>query len=917
VGCGVVASTTAIPTKAGASTATVEVSVTGDTEHPSNLGRLCSKGADLAQTFQAPHRLLAPRIAGNEVSWDDATSHIADRFQQTIDKYGSDSIAFYVSGQLLTEDYYVVNKLTKGWLGTANIDTNSRLCMASSVTGHKRAFGSDTVPGCYEDLEQADLLVLVGSNLAWCHPVLYQRIRAAREKRPEMKLVVIDPRRSATADEADLHLALRPDADVLLFNALLVHLADAGQLDKDYLEQHVNGFEKSLQTARDAITPATKRRGDSLSERLGLSHSQLKKFFALVERCTKTVTVYSQGVNQSVVGTDKVNAIINCHLATGRIGKPGMGPFSVTGQPNAMGGREVGGLATMLACHMDLNNAHHRDTVQRFWQSPAIADQVGHTAVELFDAVAKGSIKALWIMATNPIDSMPNADQVERAIASCPFVVVSEVSSATDTMAKAHVALPAQPFGEKNGTVTNSERRISRMRSFTEIQGEARPDWWTISEVAKRMGYADAFSYPTVADIFREYATLSGFENNGTRDFDISAYASITNAEYDALLPFQWPKAAGSNDASNAMSATVVAAEQPVRFFANGKFYTGDRKANMLPVAPQATATPQNVQHLDQTLNTGRIRDQWHTMTRTGYSSRLMSHYAEPFVELHPQLAKQQGIATGDIVKIASSHGHVLLRASVSDRQQPSDVFVPMHWNAQFAARARIDTVVDDRIDPYSFQPAFKNQAVSVTRFPAGSFTYVLSTEAIDMNNCHGIEYWAKAPVRSGWQMELAGSASPKVMLDTVVSRLPLTQAAQNATLRSVEFTDKQGQEHRIAFFIQERLVAMVFVSTTPVALSRSWAAPLLDVTDGTVQSRWQLLAGRPTADMPDKGAIVCSCMMVGEKEIEAAIYKSSCLSVAEVGRCTQAGTQCGSCRNELVQMIKRYESEQRNVEVA
>ncbi|MFK7893058.1 MAG: molybdopterin-dependent oxidoreductase, partial [Granulosicoccus sp.] len=343
VGCGVIASTQDKQGDSQDTGAVTEVSIQGDKNHPSSHGRLCSKGADLAQTFQAPDRLLTPRVHGKDASWNDATRIIAEQFNQTIAQHGPEAVAFYVSGQLLTEDYYVVNKLVKGWLGTANIDTNSRLCMASSVTGHKRAFGSDTVPGCYEDLEQADLLVLVGSNLAWCHPVLYQRIQAARDKRPEMKIIVIDPRRSATAEGADLHLAIKPDSDVLLFNALLVHLADTGQIDTDYVKNHVNGFDQCMEAARAALQPATKRKDDFLSERLGITDDQLQQFLSLVECCEKTVTVYSQGVNQSVAGTDKVNAIINCHLASGRIGRPGMGPFSVTGQPNAMGGREVGG----------------------------------------------------------------------------------------------------------------------------------------------------------------------------------------------------------------------------------------------------------------------------------------------------------------------------------------------------------------------------------------------------------------------------------------------------------------------------------------------------------------------------------------------------------------------------------------------
>ncbi|MBX2880652.1 MAG: molybdopterin-dependent oxidoreductase [Granulosicoccus sp.] len=915
VGCGITASV-ASDSEDKNKQSILSVSIQGDQEHPSNQGRLCSKGADLAQTFHAPHRLLTPQILGEEASWSAATALIAERFQQTIDEFGWESVAFYVSGQLLTEDYYVVNKLTKGWFGTANIDTNSRLCMASSVVGHKRAFGSDTVPGCYEDLEQADVLVLVGSNLAWCHPVLYQRVRAAREKRPNMKLVVIDPRRSATADEADLHLAIRPDADTLLFNALLIHLVETDQVDKTYVDQHVNGFDASVSQARSSVNSATELENSSLHEQLGIDAAQMQQFFSLVENCKKTVTVYSQGVNQSVSGTDKVNAIINCHLATGRIGKPGMGPFSITGQPNAMGGREVGGLATMLACHMDLNNAKHRCTVQRFWQSPTIADHVGLTAVELFDAVASGSVKALWIMATNPVDSMPDADSVKEAISNCPFVVVSDVSSSSDTVELAHVALPAQPFGEKNGTVTNSERRISRMRRFVAIQGQARPDWWAICEVARRMGYTDAFDFKSVSDIFREYARLSGFENNGSRDFDISACAELSDADYDNMAPFQWPKpAVALNDAETDSADNY---SRPIRFFANGHFYTPDKKANMLPVvsAPLPDMSDGSVA-AEQNLNTGRIRDQWHTMTRTGYSSRLMSHMAEPFVQLHPQLAQRHAIETGDVVRVSSYRGQVLLRASVSDRQPPSQVFVPMHWTGQFASCARIDSVVDSRLDPHSRQPAFKNQSVSITRFVANSYAFVVSSNEVDMEGCQGIEYWAKAPVDGGWQIELAGSASVERMLMSISKRLLVDQAPGDENCRRLDYNDKHKRTHRSAWVMRDRLQCVAFVGNRPVEVSRNWTASQLSSADISPPLLWQLLAGRPAADIPDKGAIVCSCMMVGDKEIQAAIVDKSCCTVNKVGSQTGAGTQCGSCRNDIGQIIKRLESEQRDAQVA
>ncbi len=520
VGCGVLATKNPDGT----------VSIAGDPDHPSNVGRLCSKGSALGETLSMDDRLLVPEVDGQEISWDAALDLVADKFSASVAEHGPDSVAFYVSGQILTEDYYVANKLMKGFIGSANIDTNSRLCMASSVAGHKRAFGSDTVPGTYEDLESCDLLVLVGSNLAWCHPVLYQRVEAAKASNPAMRVVVIDPRETATCAIADLHLALKPDTDAVLFNGLLAFLSETGALNSAYIDQHTEGFEEALSAAGTCEI-------HRIAEQTGLPPQDVVLFYTMVARTEKTVTVYSQGVNQSVVGTDKVNAIINTHLATGRIGRKGMGPFSVTGQPNAMGGREVGGLANTLAAHMSIENPDHRALVREFWQSPSIAEKSGLKAVDLFRAVRAGKIKALWIMATNPVDSLPDADGVADALKKCPFVVVSDVTRATDTAAYADVLLPAAAWGEKNGTVTNSERRISRQRAFLERPGEVRPDWWQVTEVARRMGFAQAFDYDGPASVFREHAALSGYGNNGLRAFDISALKHVSCAEYDRLKP--------------------------------------------------------------------------------------------------------------------------------------------------------------------------------------------------------------------------------------------------------------------------------------------------------------------------------------------------------------------------------------------
>src|ERR1700728_2361793 len=549
VGCGVLATADG---KGGAA-------ISGDPEHPANFGRLCSKGSALGETLGLEERLLHPMIrvskgSMEQVAWTDALDHVAHRFQHIVARDGPGAVAFYLSGQLLTEDYYVANKLMKGFIGSANVDTNSRLCMASSVAGHRRAFGADTVPGCYEDLDEADLLVLVGSNAAWCHPVLFQRMLANKQRRGA-RIVVIDPRRTDTAEDADLFLGLKPGADTALFSGLLVQLADSGALDHDYIERHTGGFDDALARAR-AIAGSVA----ATALATGLSEADVAEFFRMFRHTPRVVTLYSQGVNQSAQGTDKVNAIINCHLATGRIGKPGASPFSLTGQPNAMGGREVGGLANQLAAHMGFTPPDI-DRVRRVWKAPGIATHEGLKAVQMFEAIARGEIKALWVMGTNPVVSLPDADVVRAAMQKLELFVVSENVSSNDTVnSGADVLLPALAWGEKSGTVTNSERRISRQRSFLPAPGEARPDWWIVSEVAKRLGFESAFDYKSAAAIFREHAALSAFETNGSRDFDIAALSGVSDEGFDGMAPILWPFRFGD-------------IEPLERFFAKGEFF--------------------------------------------------------------------------------------------------------------------------------------------------------------------------------------------------------------------------------------------------------------------------------------------------------------------------------------------------------
>ncbi|MCE6959201.1 molybdopterin-dependent oxidoreductase [Cereibacter sphaeroides] len=848
VGCGVLAT----PDGQGG------LHIAGDLDHPANRGMLCVKGMALGETVGTEGRLLAPRIGGREADWDEALSLVAERFSQAIERHGPESVAFYVSGQMLTEDYYVANKLMKGFIGSANIDTNSRLCMASSVAGHRRAFGSDTVPGLYEDLELADLVVLVGSNLAWCHPVLYRRLAAAKEARPEMRIVVVDPRRTATCDLADLHLAVAPGSDAVLFNRLLAEIHRRGATDPDYLS-HVEGFDAALAAAKLADGAAT-----------GLSEADLGRFLDLWIGTERTVTLWSQGVNQSDSGTDKVNAILNCHLATGRIGRPGMGPFSVTGQPNAMGGREVGGLANMLACHLEIENPAHREAVRAFWNAPRIAERPGLKAVDLFHAVEDGRIKALWIICTNPAVSMPEADRVARAIGACEFSVVSDLFATTDTARLAHVLLPATGWGERDGTVTNSERRISRQRAALSAPGRARHDWRILAEVGSRMGWPEPFGWQTAAEVFREHAALSGVAGRLGGDFDISDLERIEGADYDALDPFLWPRAG---------------ARQGGRFFGDGRFHTSDGRARMIPVAPKLPAGGAF------RLNTGRVRDHWHTMTRTGRSPRLGRHLAEPFIEIHPADAARLGLKPDTLAEVGNTHGRAILRVLVTARVQPDQPFAPIHWTGETAPSGRIGALVEAATDPVSGQPANKSAVVSIRPFPAHWYGFALSDGEL-RPSC---PYWARATLPLGTQAELAGTEMP-------ADWNAFARDLFGLAVEPVVACDPARGLIRMAFLQDSRLKAALFAGPDPVALQRAHVATLL----GAVSDPG-LLAGRPGAGRADEGATVCACLGIGVNTIARAIAERGLITVEALGAALGAGTNCGSCRPELRSLIQLH----------
>ncbi len=859
----------------------LQLEVRGDASHPSNFGRLCSKGLALADTVGAEDRLLTPMVNGAPVSWEIALSSVAHKFSQLIAQHGADAVAFYASGQLLTEDYYIANKLMKGFIGSANIDTNSRLCMSSSVAGHKRAFGSDTVPGCYQDLEIADTLVLVGSNLAWCHPVLFQRIKAAKQQNPQMQIIVIDPRHTDSCAIADLHLPITPGSDVTLFNGLLQHLNNNGLFDHDYLQQHVDGWQAALDSAADY--PSHTDRASAL----GLTPAQLSEFYRSWSRSDKVITLYSQGVNQSSAGVDKVNSIINCHLASGRIGRPGMGPFSITGQPNAMGGREVGGLANMLAAHMDFS-AETVERVQRFWHAPNVATQAGAKAVDLFERIHSGQIKAVWIMATNPAVSLPDANRIREALQRCELVVVSDCVANTDTLRYADIALPAQGWSEKSGTVTNSERRISRQRRLLPPLGEAKPDWWILCEVAKRMGFADGFNFSHEAEIFAEHAALSGFENGGTRDFDISGYADQPREDYEQMRPFQWPAPDRRDLSPNR------------RFFADGRYYTANQRAQMIAVTSRAPASATCAQY-PLVLNSGRIRDQWHTMTRTGRSTKLSGHIHEPFVSVHPDDAKRLALKPAGLARLSSAYGQALLRVEISHKVKPGQLFVPIHWSQSNSALGTVSALVSPETDPISGQPESKFTPVAMASFVSNSEAMLLTRHRVALE---GIDYWVEQRIEQGYLYTLA-SALPPAELAAQLQQLE--QSLTHADQTRLEFSHADSQHSRLALLGAQGLDYASIIAPALTTDEKEWLQ-LISTSAPSHDAQRSLLSGVAQGQLA-QGKQICACKQVGRTTLCDAI-EAGAQTVEQLSACTGAGTGCGSCLPELEQLLEQHSVE-------
>ncbi|MEN2268690.1 molybdopterin-dependent oxidoreductase [Vibrio diabolicus] len=837
--------------------------IIGDALHPANSGSLCVKGVALAESLQMPSRLLYPKLREKEVSWQSVTDLIAQEIHQAKAEFGPDSVAMYVSGQLLTEDYYVANKLMKGYVGSANIDTNSRLCMSSAVAAHVRAFGEDVVPVNYDDIDKTELLIICGANTAWTHPVLFRRIQQARENNPNLKLVVIDPRETVTAQQADLHLPIKNDGDVSLFNGLIKFLIEQQCIDSEYINSYTESFSALAEEVSDLRYDVT-----NLTSSIGISEEKLTTFFQWFAQSPTAITLFCQGVNQAENGVDKGNAIINAHLASGKIAKSGCGPFSITGQPNAMGGREVGGLANQLAVHRAFD-ADSIKQVQAFWDSPEIATKPGLKAVELFEAVERGEIKVLWIMATNPVVSLPDNQMVKRALEACPFVIVSDITAESDVAKYADVLLPAAGWGEKQGMVTNSERRMSRQRQFQIPPGEVKPDWWAISQVGQALCTLEktqnGFAFTSERAVFREYAAMTGMNADSPLKLNLSEYANLTEQEYEEWVPTQW------------------GGERP---FADGIYSHPDGKARFV-------VTSELPQRLERTkgwwLNTGRQRDQWHTMTRTGHIAHLAASELEPTVYMDTLSATQNRLKAGQLIKLfqPTSNTGIYAKVAIDEGLGFQELFMSMHWAGRYGGESSVNAIVNSVKDPISGQPAFKSSYVEVqdaavktygmfigTQFDSGKFLY----SAFQAESNLGIWRFAhdKRPKKQSF---CRTEKSRRITIDIALGWLAVDYdlVGDVRIIRSVLVVSSEP--------IQTDYTNFTGLIGKPMELSQ-----LLTITQSQSSAK-----------------LVCSCFRVTDKQIHDAMEKQDCTSLTQLQNKLKCGTNCGSCVSQIKQMLDSH----------
>jgi assimilatory nitrate reductase catalytic subunit len=866
--------------------------VRGDPDHPANFGRLCTKGSTLHLTAKPDLRALYPelRMERNQsrvrVSWDTALDHVAERFATIIREHGPDAVAFYISGQLLTEDYYVFNKLAKGLVGTNNVDTNSRLCMSSAVAGYKATLGADAPPACYEDIDHTSVLFIAGSNTAYAHPIIYRRIEDARAKNPELKIIVVDPRRTDTAQSADLHLPIQPGTDVALFNGMLHVMLWEGLVDMAYIQEHTAGFDALKDTVRE-YTPKL------VADICGVPEADIitaAKWFG----AGPTLSMYCQGLNQSTSGTEKNAGLINLHLATGQIGKPGAGPFSLTGQPNAMGGREVGGMANLLSAHRDLANAEHRAEIASFWGVQDVPATPGKTAVEMFDAIRDGSIKAVWIACTNPAQSMPDLNSVRDALEKAELVVVQEAYGNTDTAAYADVLLPAATWGEKEGTVTNSERRITHVNPAVAAPGEARPDWQIATDFAQRLGHllgvgskaARMFPYTQPEQVFNEHR-----ETTRNRDLDITG---LSYHLLDAHGPQQWPFPQGASSGK-------------ARLYTDGQFQKPGGKAQFFNTRYKPTADKTDARH-PLHLNTGRLRDQWHGMSRTGTVAQLFNHAEEPLISMNANDMQRRSIQPGDLVKVSNKRGSLVLRAMPSDEMSPAQTFIPMHWGSQFMHGLGANALMPNTFDPTSKQPELKHAAVKVEKIELPWRMTVMRTGDMQMlqNLRELLPHFEYATCGLFGRepgvviLRAAHTAAPDAQL---IARLD-SLLGMTDDIPMLHYNDaKRGISKRIMVegdqVIGVRLVGEI--------LATEWLKQVM--TQGQFSydlRRWALApVSAPPIGHHTRGRIICNCLDVSENEIMENIEIGADLITLQTK--LKCGTECGSCMPELKKLVQLH----------
>lgn len=893
--------------------------VRGDPEHPANFGKLCSKGSSLhlsaQRVLQQQARVITPLMRNNrsdslqDSNWDDSIEFVTRRLAQCIQEHGPDSIGLYVSGQLLTEDYYIFNKLAKGLIGTNNIDSNSRLCMSSAVAAYKQSLGADAPPCCYEDLDHADLILIAGSNTAYAHPILYRRIEEARQKNPQLKLIVVDPRRTDTAQEADLHLAIQPGTDVALFNGMLHLCLWEGWLDQTFIQAHTDGFAELKDLVR-SYTPSM------VAKICGIREQDLIEATRWFAQSQASLSLYCQGLNQSTSGTAKNSALINLHLATGHIGREGAGPFSLTGQPNAMGGRETGGMANLLSAHRDLNNPQHRAEVARIWGLDDIPSHAGKTAVEMFDAVRRGEIKILWIVCTNPAQSMPDQQLIREALERAELVIVQEAYRGTATMAYADVVFPAATWGEKSGTVTNSERRISRVRAAISPLGAAKPDWEIAKNVAlslaKKLGRTTPFfDYTNCEAIWNEHR-----QTTAGRDLD------ITGLSYQILEdhgPQQWPYPGGAKQGTT-------------RLYTTNQFATENGKAKFILTEYVAPSEKVSARY-PFLLNTGRLRDQWHGMSRTGTVAQLYAHAPEPSIQLSPNDMQTRFLTEGDLVEVSNARGKVILPAVQSEELHNGQAFIAMHWGQEFTGghhahqdgsaieHLGVNTLTTSAFDPSSKQPELKLAQVRISKANlAWRFLAVawMSEAELLLVQQQARQFFADFSYAS---CTLFGRGEEAGIVFRGAHTDPITTQRLQALLTTLQvnaddclrYEDKARSASRYIRLNHDRTLRSYALSGETSA--EAWLNPLLRERKIIAQGASLLQKNAPQMQRSTRSdAIVCSCMNVSREKIQDALQNRDqiALDLTPIDKLKRlqtqlaCGTNCGSCLPEIRKLVQQ-----------